>query len=136
MDLKEGKVKFIGVVEEARVENSKIRIYPKFCAGLKGIEDYANIIILYWFHLRDDKKNRETLLVFPKRQAAKTETGVFACRSPSRPNPIGMCIVRLLKIDGPVLTVKRLDALQGTPIIDIKPCHSGNELAANEDLPN
>jgi tRNA-Thr(GGU) m(6)t(6)A37 methyltransferase TsaA len=49
------------------------------------------------------------------------ETGVFACRSPSRPNPIGLCVVELLKIEKCVLTVKNLDAFEGSPIIDIKP---------------
>jgi tRNA-Thr(GGU) m(6)t(6)A37 methyltransferase TsaA len=65
--------------------------------------------------------DRRTLLVFPRRHAVNVETGVFASRSPSRPNPIGLCVVELLKIEECVLTVKGLDALEGSPIIDIKP---------------
>jgi tRNA-Thr(GGU) m(6)t(6)A37 methyltransferase TsaA len=61
------------------------------------------------------------LLVFPKRHAWNVETGVFSSRSPSRPNPLGLCIVELLKIEGCVLTVKGLDALEESPIVDIKP---------------
>jgi len=49
------------------------------------------------------------------------EKGVFACRSPSRPNPIGLCIVKLIKVEGNVLTVRGLDAFTDSPIIDIKP---------------
>ncbi|MDI6905483.1 MAG: tRNA (N6-threonylcarbamoyladenosine(37)-N6)-methyltransferase TrmO [Candidatus Bathyarchaeia archaeon] len=112
---------FIGVVENAGEQEAKIRIFPEFCAGLKGIEDFSHIIILYWAHLRDSEEERCTLLVFPRRHAVNVETGVFACRNPSRPNPIGLCVVELLKIEGCTLTVKGLDAFEGSPIIDIKP---------------
>lgn len=61
------------------------------------------------------------MLVFPKKHAVKVETGVFACRSPSRPNPIGLCVVELLRVDECVLTVKGLDAFEGSPIVDMKP---------------
>lgn len=116
-----GELRFIGVVEKAGKQEAKIRIFPEFCAGLKGIEDFSHIIILYWIHLRDSEKERRTLLVFPRRHAVDVETGVFACRSPSRPNPIGLCVVELLKIEGCTLTVKGLDAFEDSPIIDIKP---------------
>jgi tRNA-Thr(GGU) m(6)t(6)A37 methyltransferase TsaA len=76
---------------------------------------------LYWAHLRDNEKERQTLLVFPRKHAVNVETGVFACRSPSRPNPISLCVTELLKVEGCNLTVKGLDAFEGTPIVDIKP---------------
>ncbi len=115
------ELRFIGVVEKAGEQEAKVRIFPEFCAGLKGIEDFSHIIILYWIHLRDSEEERCTLLVFPRRHAVNVETGVFACRSPSRPNPIGLCVVELLKIEGCTLIVKGLDAFEGSPIIDIKP---------------
>jgi tRNA-Thr(GGU) m(6)t(6)A37 methyltransferase TsaA len=120
MDVK-SELRFIGVVEKTGEQEAKVRIFPKFCAGLKGIEDFSHLIILYWIHLRDNEEERRTLLVFPRRHAVNVETGVFACRSPSRPNPIGLCVVELLKIEECLLTVKDLDALEGSPIIDIKP---------------
>lgn len=116
-----GELRFIGAVEKAGKQEAKVRIFPEFCAGLKGIEDFSHMIILYWIHLRDSEEDRRTLLVFPRRHAVNVETGVFACRSPSRPNPIGLCVVELLKIEGCTLTVKGLDAFEGSPIIDIKP---------------
>ena len=116
-----GELRFIGVVENAGEQEAKVRVFPEFCAGLKGIEDFSHIMILYWIHLRDSEEDRRTLLVFPRRHAVNVETGVFACRSPSRPNPIGLCVVELLKIEGCTLTVKGLDAFEGSPIIDIKP---------------
>jgi len=111
----------IGIVEKAGEQEAQLRIFPEFCAGLKRIESFSHIIILYWAHLRDNEKERQTLLVFPKKHALHVETGVFACRSPSRPNSIGLCVVQLLEVDECVLTVKGLDAFEGSPIIDIKP---------------
>jgi len=116
-----GILRFIGVVEKGGEQEAKVRIFPEFCAGLKGIRDFSHLIILYWIHLRDVEEERRTLLVFPRRHAVNVETGVFACRSPSRPNPIGLCVVELLKIEECVLKVKGLDALDGSPVIDIKP---------------
>jgi len=116
-----GELRFIGVVEKGGEQEAKVRIFPEFCAGLKGIGDFSHLIILYWIHLHDNEEERRTLLVFPRRHAVNVETGVFACRSPSRPNPIGLCVVELLKIEECVLTVRGLDALVGSPVIDIKP---------------
>jgi len=114
-------LRFIGVVEKEGEQEARIRIFERYCEGLKGIEEYSHAIILYWSHLRSDEKNRGTLLVTPKRHALNVEKGVFACRSPSRPNPIALCVTQLLKTEGCVLTVKGLAAFQGSPIIDIKP---------------
>jgi len=118
---REAIVKFIGLVKEAGEEEARIEIFTEFRDGLRGINEFSHLIILYWLHLRDNEEERRILLVFPRRHAVNVEKGVFACRSPSRPNPIGLCIVELLKIEGGVLTVRGLDAFKGSPIIDIKP---------------
>jgi len=81
----------------------------------------VDLIILYWIHLRDNEKERSVLQVIPRGRANGVKVGVFACRSPSRPNPIGLCVVKLMKVEDCVLTVKGLDAFKGSPIIDIKP---------------
>jgi tRNA-Thr(GGU) m(6)t(6)A37 methyltransferase TsaA len=116
-----GELKFIGIVEVAGEEEAKVRIFPEFCDALKGIDGFSHITILYWFHLRDNEEERNVLQVIPRRHTEKVKVGVFACRSPSRPNPIGLCVVRLMKIENCVLVVKGLDAFEGSPIIDIKP---------------
>jgi tRNA-Thr(GGU) m(6)t(6)A37 methyltransferase TsaA len=115
------ELNFIGVVESASKTEAKVRIFPEFCAGLEGIEDFSNIILLYWFHLRDKEEERRTLRVIPRRHLGAPQVGVFASRSPSRPNPIGLCIVELTKIENCILFVKGLDADEGSPVIDIKP---------------
>jgi len=118
--IKEGKLSFIGIVEDAG-ELSKVKIFPEFCQGLRRLNDFSHIIILYWFHLRDKEDERRTLRVVPRRHPGAAQVGVFACRSPSRPNPIGLCVAELVEIEGCDLTVRGLDALQNSPIIDIKP---------------
>lgn len=116
-----GEIRFIGVVESAGEAEARVRIFHEFCSGLKGINDFSHIMLLYWLHLRDKEEERRTLQVFPRRHAVDIEVGVFACRSPTRPNPIGLSILELLKVEGCTLAVKGLDALEGSPVIDIKP---------------
>jgi tRNA-Thr(GGU) m(6)t(6)A37 methyltransferase TsaA len=129
------KLFFIGIVEEASEEKAKILIFPDYCSGLKGIEDFSHLIILYWIHLRATEKERRTLLVFPRRHAVGIEKGVFACRSPSRPNPIGLCVVELLNVEDCILTVKGLDALVNSPIIDIKPYNPRTDAVSDAHVP-
>jgi len=116
-----GELRFVGVVEFAGEKRSRVRILPEFCDALKGIGDFSHIIVLYWFHLRDNEKERRVLQVIPRRHTADVKVGVFACRSPSRPNPIGLCVAKLIKVEDCLLTVEGLDALEDSPIIDIKP---------------
>jgi len=115
-----GELRFIGVVESSG-EPSKVRIYPEYCRGLHGLERFSHVIILYWFHLRDNERERGVLQVVPRRHPGAPQVGVFASRSPSRPNPIGLCVVELAGIEDCVLFVKGLDAFEGSPIVDIKP---------------
>jgi tRNA-Thr(GGU) m(6)t(6)A37 methyltransferase TsaA len=133
---KGARLHFIGVVERAGEDEADVRVFEKYCAGLRGIEEYSHLIILYWFHLRDDEKNRQTLLVMPRMHALRVERGVLACRSPSRPNPIGLCVTQLMKVKECTLTVKGLDALEGSPIIDIKPYLPRADLIPNARAPD
>jgi tRNA-Thr(GGU) m(6)t(6)A37 methyltransferase TsaA len=117
-----GEVRFIGVVESVVGDESIIQIYPEYEAGLFRLEEYSRLWILYWFHERDDLHHRSVLRVVPRRHGDTEPCGVFASHSPSRPNPIGLTAVDLLKIDENRLNVRGLDALKGSPVIDIKPC--------------
>ena len=114
------EVDFIGVVKSSG-EFSRVVIFPRFCVGLPGLDNFSHIVILYWIHLRDNETERNTLQVVPRRHLGAPQVGVFASRSPSRPNPIGLCVVELAKIEECTLFVKGLDAFEGSPIIDIKP---------------
>ena len=114
-------VKFIGTVVEVKGEESKLEIRPEFCSGLFRLNQFCHLIVLYWLHLRDNESDRRTLRVIPMRHEGAPEMGVFGTRSPSRPNPIGLCVVELLKLEDCSLIVRGLDANVESPILDIKP---------------
>lgn len=97
----------------------RITIYPEYADGLDGIENLDHIYVLYWMH-KLKARDRETVKVHPQGDLNKPLRGVFSLRSPMRPNPIGLTRVRLLKKEGNTLLVEGLDALDGSPIIDIK----------------
>ena len=96
-------------------EISEIEIHPSFTDGLLKIEQNKHLIVLYWAHLA----KRDLLKTIPP--ASKEIHGVFASRSPGRPNPLSLCIAELIAREGTILRVKGLDALDGSSIIDIKP---------------
>jgi tRNA-Thr(GGU) m(6)t(6)A37 methyltransferase TsaA len=96
----------------------RLEIYPAFVEGLDGIEAGQDIWIFTWLH----EAHRSVLKVHPRGDVTNPVMGVFATRSPDRPNPIGMHRAKVLNIDGDRwLEVQGLEAIDGTPIIDIKP---------------
>jgi tRNA-Thr(GGU) m(6)t(6)A37 methyltransferase TsaA len=90
---------------------------PDLQAGLDGMAVGDELIVLSWLHEAD----RSSLTVHPRGDLKRPEQGVFSTRAPSRPNPIGLHRVRLFGIDGPRLHVSGLEAIDGTPIVDLKP---------------
>ena len=96
---------------------TEIAINKDYAKGLDGIEDYSHVIVVYWF----DKETECHIKHHPKGNPDVTFIGIFACRCPQRPNPIGMSTVKLVGRKGNVIKVKGLDVLNGTPILDIKP---------------
>ena len=121
--MEKGEIRLIGQVTKVDGDISTIKIYPEYCEGLDHLDNYREITILYWFHQRDTPEHRSVLRVIPRRHGETEERGVFASHSPSRPNPIGLTDVKLVSVDGCTLTVKGLDAFEGSPIVDIKPRH-------------
>ncbi len=96
-------------------ELSQIIIQPEFEEGLEGVEKCHQLFILYWF----DRAEDPLLKVVPHGRTQKR--GIFSTRAPPRPNPIGLTLVDLIKREGAVLTVRGLEALDGSPVLDIKP---------------
>lgn len=91
------------------------RIYPQYVAGLKDLEGFSHVILIYYFH----RTERADLTVTPFLD--DQPRGVFATRAPTRPNPIGISIVSLKGIEGDIVKLGRIDILDGTPLLDIKP---------------
>lgn len=98
---------------------SDLVIEPDLTDALAGIDGFSHIIVLFWMHLLDRPATR--LQIHPMGRPEIPLTGIFATRTPSRPNPIGMTVVRLLERRANVLKVDGLDAIDGSPVIDIKP---------------
>jgi tRNA-Thr(GGU) m(6)t(6)A37 methyltransferase TsaA len=90
-------------------------ILPEFAEGLRDLDGFSHLCLIYWFH----KATTPKLVVTPFLD--DTPRGVFATRAPCRPNPIGVSIVRLLRREGNVLHLQDVDILDGTPLLDIKP---------------
>jgi len=94
---------------------SEIQVFPEFSGGLRDLAGHPHLFILYWC----DRSRRDVLTATPPHEGI--EHGVFATRSPERPNPIALCLVDLVRMEGNRLRVRGLDALDGSPLLDIKP---------------
>ncbi len=92
-----------------------VEVFPEFAAGLRDLDGFERIWLVYWF----DRAGPARWVVKP--YLDPRERGLFATRAPSRPNPIGVSAVRLVRIEGSVLHVEEVDMLDGTPLLDIKP---------------
>jgi len=103
--------------EEIRAVESRIVLNPDLVAGMQGLETGQRLLIVFHFH-RTEGFN---LLQHPRGDRSRPRRGVFALCSPRRPNPIGVTVVDLLAIQGNVLRVRGLDAINGTPVLDLKP---------------
>lgn len=94
-----------------------VEVLPEFSEALDGVADREMLQIICWFH----EAERDILRVRPRRDPSLGLRGVFATRSPVRPNPLAVYAVQLLAVEGLVLRVKGLDAIDGTPVVDIRP---------------
>jgi len=99
---------------------SEIEIDPALVEGLDSLSDFSHIMVTWWMHRATDK-SKMALKVFPRGRKDLPPVGVFASRSPYRPNSLGRATVRLIERHGNILVVKGLDAIDGTPVLDIKP---------------
>lgn len=113
---------------------SEVVVNPGLTGALDGLEGFSHIIVLYWMHLATREKKR--LKTHPMGRQDVPPQGLFATRSPNRPNPIGKATVRLLERRGNILEVQGLDAIDGTPVIDIKPYIPGYDSAAGATTPD
>jgi len=129
MNTKEIKLKPIGIIHTPYKEpkgmpiqgkfkegvTGKIEVFPKYQKGLKDIEGFSHLILLYYFHRAKEEK------LIGKPFLEDEAHGIFAFRSPIRPNHIGISIVKLEKVQKNIITFSEVDILDGTPLLDIKP---------------
>jgi tRNA-Thr(GGU) m(6)t(6)A37 methyltransferase TsaA len=131
LNMENGEICFrpIGVINTPHTDLSKmpiqpvyaggirgtVTVYTEYTEGLKDLDGFSHIYLLYWFHQVKDMK----LTVTP--YLDDSERGVFATRAPGRPNPIGLSLVKVLSIEKNVIYIEDVDMLDGTPLLDIKP---------------
>jgi tRNA-Thr(GGU) m(6)t(6)A37 methyltransferase TsaA len=95
--------------------NGTVEIRPEYEQGLDGLDGFSHIILLYAFHLSQGYSLKVKPFLDEERH------GVFATRAPRRPNPIGLSVVRLVRVEGCTLEVQGVDMVDGTPLLDLKP---------------
>lgn len=99
----------------AKGESGWVDIFQEFTEGLDDLDGFSHILLIYYFHRVHESALRVTPFLNDQTR------GVFSTRAPNRPNPIGISVVRLVRIEGNTLYVKDLDIIDGTPLLDIKP---------------
>jgi tRNA-Thr(GGU) m(6)t(6)A37 methyltransferase TsaA len=105
------------VPDELRAAESLIVLDPAYVEGLQGLEVGQSIMVIFYFH----RAQAYALRQHPRGDVSRPMQGVFSLRSPRRPSPIGVTVVDLLAVDENVLRVRGLDAINGTPVLDLKP---------------
>ena len=120
-----GTVRTTAVGDEIRdkTRTSQVVIRKELTTALDGIDGFSHLFVLFWLH-ETLEEQRKTLKVHPQGRKDLPLLGVFATRTMLRPNPLGLTLVELVKVDRNVLTVRGLDAFDGTPVLDIKPFDS------------
>ena len=119
------KTKTVGNEVRKRSNVSKIILRQDLIEALDGIEDFSHLFVIFWMH-KIPKEERTTMKVHPRGRIDMPLLGIFATRTPHRPNPIGVTLVELLEVKGNVVTIRGLDAFDGTPVLDIKPFDNWN----------
>lgn len=92
-----------------------VEVFPEYARGLKDVVGFSHIFLIYHFHLSSGSS------LTAKPYMDSKERGVFAMRGPNRPNPIGISIVRLIRVEGNIIHIQDVDIVDGTPLLDIKP---------------
>ena len=113
---------------------SEVIVDPRFEEALEGIEDYSHVLVLFWLsRVRKDQRNLKR--IHPKSRKDLPWVGIFATRTQYRPNPIGLTVVKLIERKKNILRVRGLDAMNGTPVVDIKPISPRQEFLKEPRVP-
>jgi len=114
----------------------KIGILSQYKDALLGLSEFSHVLVFYWFNQNDSPEKRAILRVHPRGNKENPITGVFATRSPVRPNLIGLTVCKIESIDDCIITVDDIDAFDGTPIIDLKPYRPSADCVPDASVPD
>ena len=109
----------VGVIIK-KDENTWIEIFERYTDALLGLDEFSHITVCYWFHENDNPHQRQILQVHPRKDENNPLRGVFATHSPVRPNLIAVSICQILSIHENTIQIDKIDAFDGSPVIDIK----------------
>ena len=118
-------IKPIGIVRKTD-DYTRIEIFDEYTDGLLGLEGFSHILVLYWFDQNDTPEKRQTLQIHPRKDPRNPLTGVFATHSPVRPNLIALTRCKIVAITGHIIEIEDIDAIDDSPVIDIK-CYIPSE---------
>ena len=131
----EFKVARIGYVRKAD-GRTLIVLDKKYQPGLLGLDDYSHVYVLWWFDRNDTPEKRSVLQVHPRGNKKNPLTGVFATRSPRRPNLIALTLCKIVSVKENVVEIEKTDAFPDTPVLDMKPFIPGYDSAPDVRLPD
>jgi len=119
-------------------EECKLEILTKYIPSLEALEGFSHIHVLWWAHLFDNENDRSNLTAHPPYKTAPGEMGIFATRSPIRPNPIALTVVKVLGIDYQhgIINIPYIDAENASPILDVKPYHPTADRVREVNVPD
>ena len=124
----------IGRVQKQE-DRTLIVLDEEYQPGLLGLEGFSHIHVFWWFDQSDTPEKRRTLQVHPMGDRENPLTGVFATRSPLRPNLVALTLCKVTSVKGNVVEVESIDAFDGTPVLDIKPFIPGHDSASDATIP-
>lgn len=111
----------VGVIKKKGEQSVFVEIDEKYGEALMGLDQFSHILLICWFHESDSQELRATLRVHPRGDRRNPLKGVFATRSPVRPNPIALFPSRIRGVHGNRIEIDPVDAFDGTPVLDMKP---------------
>jgi tRNA-Thr(GGU) m(6)t(6)A37 methyltransferase TsaA len=129
-------IKPVGMVKNENYQFS-LEIFPEYQSALKELEGFSHIQAMFWFHFADTEEYRSILTSEKPYKNAPDEIGIFATRSPMRPNPIALSVIEIISVDieSGSIQIGYTDADDQTPIIDIKPYHPATDRVKNVTVP-
>jgi tRNA-Thr(GGU) m(6)t(6)A37 methyltransferase TsaA len=117
-------------------EGTFLKIFEPYRDALLGLDDFSYVMVFFWFDRNDTPERRTTLRVHPRRDKSKPLRGVFATRSPQRPNLIGFCVCRIKAVKDDRIEVDKIDAFDNTPIVDLKPYIPAGDSFPDANVPS
>jgi tRNA (adenine37-N6)-methyltransferase len=124
----------IGHVQKAD-GRTLIVLDKKYEPGLLGLEGFSHVQVIWWFDKNDTPQKRSILQVHPRGDPKNPLTGVFATRSPVRPNLIALTLCKIVSVKENVIEVEKIDAFEGTPVLDLKPYTPGQDSSTGVKVP-